>query len=140
MAKKGSSGIQEAEANVALVQQWIDERNVRRDWDEYAYSGRINRSALAAELGISKSVMNQNPKVKALLEEKDKLWFASEALSREAAHERAVLHVQNISATNNQLTKRIAELEVVVHQLRKEVAKYKTLEALVQGGLPGIRP
>ena len=140
MAKKGSNGIQEAEANVALVQQWIKERNACRDWDEYAYSGRINRRALAEELGVSYSVMSQNPKVKKLLKDQDKLWFESEGLSSEAAHERSEKHTQNVSATNGQLTKRIAELEVEVRQLRKQLSKHQSLEALVQCGFPGQRP
>lgn len=139
MAKKGSNGIQEAKANVAFVKQWIAERNAHRDWEEYAYAGRINRSAVAAELGIAKSVMTQNPKVRALIEAQDKIWFESEALSHEAAHERAEKRTQDVSATNNQLTRRIAELEVEVRQLRKQLAKHQTLEALVQCGLPGQR-
>jgi len=139
MAKKGSNGIQEAEANVVLVQQWVNERNTCRDWDEYAYSGRINRSALAVELGVSKSVMTQNPKVRALLERQDKLWFESERLSREAAQERNERRSQGVSATNNQLIKRVAELEVEVRQLRKQLVKHQSLEALVQCGYPGLR-
>lgn len=139
MAKKGFNGIQEAEANVLLVKQWVSERNAHRDWDEYAYSGRINRSALAAELGIAKSVMTQNPKVRVLLEAQDKIWFEAEALSHEAAHERAEIRTQSVSTTNNQLTKRIAELEVEVLQLRKQLTKHQSLEALVQCGFPGLR-
>ena len=137
MAKKGTNGIQEAEANVALVKQWISERNTRRDWDEYSYSGRINRSALAEGLGISKSVMTQNPKVKALIEAQDKLWFKSEALSREAAHERAEKSSHDVSATNDQLIRRTAELEAEVRQLRKQLEKHQSLEALVRNGFPG---
>ena len=139
MARKGSNGIQEAEANVELVKRWIKDRNAHRDWDKYAYSQRINRSALAAELSISKSVMTQNPKVKALLEAQDKIWFESEALSRDAAKERAEKHTQDVSATASHLTTRIAELEVEVRQLRKQLAKHQSLEALVQCGFPGQR-
>lgn len=139
MAKKGSNGIQEAEANVALVKQWISGRNDRRDWDEYAYAGRINRSAVAAELGIAKSVMTQNPKVRALLEAQDKLWFGPEVLSQEAAHERMEKRAADVAATNSQHTKRIAELEIEVRQLRKQLAKYQSLEDLVQCGFPGQR-
>ncbi len=140
MAKKGSNGKQEGEASAKLVTDWIKIREDRRDWDEYAYSGRINRSALAAELGVAKSVMDQNPTVKALLKAKDRLWFESEALSREAAHERAEKRTQDVSVTNSQNTKRIAELEVELRQLRKELAKHQSLEALVQCGFPGLRP
>lgn len=139
MAKKGSNGIQEAAANVALVIQWISERNTRRDWDRYAYSGRINRSAVAAELDVAKSAMTQNPKVRALLEAQDKLWFGSEALSREAAHARSETHSQEASTANHQLTKRVAELEIEVRQLRKQLEKHQSLEALVQCGFPGLR-
>ncbi|GFO67502.1 hypothetical protein GMLC_10810 [Geomonas limicola] len=139
MAKKGSNGIQEAEANYELVKGWVSERNARRDWDEYAYAGRINRSALASELDIAKSVMTQNPKVRTLLEGQDKLWFGSDALSRDAAQERAEKRSQEVFTNNNQLIKRIAELEVEVRELRKEVAKHQSLEALVLGGFPGHR-
>ena len=73
------------------------------------------------------------------LKAKDKLWFEPEALGREAAHERADKRTQDVSVTNNQLTKRIAELEVEVRQLRDQVEKHQSLEALVQGGFPGQR-
>lgn len=139
MAKKGSNGIQEAEANVALIRQWIAERNAHRDWDEYAYAGRVNRTSVAAELGIAKSVMTQNPKVRALLEAQDKIWCESETLSRKAADERAKKQSFEASVTNNHLSKRNAELEVEVQQLRKQLAKYQSLEALVQCGFPGQR-
>lgn len=139
MAKKGSNGIQEGKESVRLVEDWIKKRNHLRDWDEYAYAGRINRSALAAELDIAKSVTTQNTKVRKLLEAQDKIWFGSEALAHEAAHDRAEKRSQTVSATNNQLTKRIAELEVEVRQLRKQVAKHQSLEALVQCGFPGYR-
>ena len=139
MAKKGSNGKQEGEDSLALVEKWISKRENLRDWDEYAYAGRINRSAVAAELGVAKSVMDHNPKVKALLKVKDKLWFEPVALSHEAAHERAEKRTQDVSTTNSQLIKRTAELEVEVRQLRKQLAKHQSLEALVQCGFPGHR-
>jgi len=83
--------------------------------------------------------MDQNPKVKELLKAQDKLWFESEMLSREAAHERAEKRTHDVSASNSQLTKRIAELEVEVRQLRKQLEKHQSLEALVQCGFPGQR-
>ena len=139
MAKKGSNGAQEGKDSLALVEDWVREREELRDWDEYAYNGRINRSAVAAEKGLAKSVMDQNPRVKALLKAKDKLWFNSEALSHEAAHERAEKRTQDVSVAYNQLTKRFAELEVELRQVRKELAKHQSLEALVQCGFPGQR-
>ena len=139
MAKKGANGLQEAEANVSLVKKWIKQRNISRDWDRYAYSGRINRSALAAELGISKSVMTQNPRVKALLEDHDKRWFKSERPCREAAYERAEKASLATSATNNQLIRRIATLEAEARQLRQQLEKYQSLESLVRSGFPGQR-
>jgi hypothetical protein len=140
MAKKGSNGKQEGEESVALVEDWIRKREDLRDWSKYAYSGRINRSALAVELGVAKSVMDQNPTVKALLKTKDKLWFESDGRSIAAAQERTDKRTEDVSATNSHLTTRIAELEVEVRELRKQVAKFKSLEALVQGGFPGLRP
>ena len=50
---KGKNGQQIASENVAAVTVWIAERNQRRDWHEYAYNNRINRSVLADELDFS---------------------------------------------------------------------------------------
>jgi hypothetical protein len=139
MAKTGSNGKQDGEKSVKLVEAWIKMREDLRDWDKYAYCGRINRTAVAAEKGLSKSVVDQNPRVKALLKAQDKIWFEPKKLSTEAIHERAEKRTQDVSPTNNQFTKRIAELEVEVRQLRKQLTKHQSLEALVQCGFPGQR-
>ena len=139
---KGKSGQQIAIENVASVTAWIQERNERRDWHEYAYNDRINRSVLADELDFSKSVCTQNGIVRALLEAADALWFNSEGVDKaahEAARERAQIQTGRISSDNNALEKRLAELEAENRQLRYELNAFKKQKALVEGGASGFR-
>ncbi len=72
---KGKNGQLIAQENVLLVKAWLTERNAGRDWHEYEYRGKINRTALADELGIAKSVCTQNKAVRTLIEEADTIWF-----------------------------------------------------------------
>lgn len=139
---KGKNGQQIATENVASVTAWIEERKERRDWHEYAYNDRINRSVLADELDFSKSVCTQNGAVRALLEAADALWFCEAAVDKaahEAARERAQIQASRTSSDNNVLQKRLAELEAENRQLRHELNAYKKQQALVEGGAAGFR-
>ena len=139
---KGKNGQQISAENVALVIAWLEERKERRDWHEYAYNDRINRSVLADELNFSKSVCTQNGTVRALLEAADALWFNSERVEKaahEAARERAQTQAGRISFDNNALEKRLAELEAENRKLRYELNAYKKQQALVEGGAAGFR-
>ena len=140
--KKGKNGQQIASEHVALVTSWIEDRTERRDWHEYAYNNRINRSVLADELSFSKSVCTQNGAVRALLDAADALWFDSERVDKaahEAARERAQIHAGRISSDNNALEKRLAELDAENRRLRHELNAYKKQQTLVEGGAAGFR-
>ncbi len=139
---KGKSGQQIAQENIALVEAWIEERNARRDWHEYEYSGRLNRTVLASELGIAKSVCTQNKAVRQLIEDADEIWFRKAKESRashEAARERAEKRTNQISSSNSALSHRVGELEAENRQLRQELAAYKKQQALIQAGAPGFK-
>lgn len=71
------NGTQIGLENIELVKTWIAERNMHRDWHEYAYNNRINRKALAQELDFARSVCVQNLAVRQLLEEAEQGWFQS---------------------------------------------------------------
>lgn len=139
---KGKNGQQIAGENVASVKAWIAERNQRRDWHEYAYNNRINRSVLADELDFSKSVCTQNSAVRALLDASDTLWFNDEVVDKaahEAARERAQVQSSRITSDNSELQKRAAELEAENRQLRRELSAYKKQQALVETGAAGFK-
>jgi hypothetical protein len=140
--KKGKSGQQIAIENVALVKAWIEERNKRRDWNEYAFNNRINRRVIAEELDFAKSVCTQNEAVRSLLEAADGLWFNSEAVDKaahEAARQRAEIQSGRVSSDNSELKQRLAELEAENRQLRRELDAFKRQQALVEKGAAGFK-
>lgn len=140
--KKGKNGQQIAAENVALVIAWIEERNKRRDWDEYAFNNRINRRVIAEELDFAKSVCTQNEAVRAHLAAADGLWFNSEDVDKaahEAARRRAEIQSGRVSSNNSELNQRVAELEIENRQLRRELDAYKRQQALVERGAAGFR-
>lgn len=140
--RQGKNGQQIALENLALVRRWIDERNERRDWHEYAYNNRINRRVLADELGFAKSVCTQNGAVRALLEAADELWFRAERLDKaahEAARDRAEIKAGQIAASNSALMQRVATLEAENRQLRRDLEAYKEQQSLIESGAPGFR-
>jgi hypothetical protein len=139
---KGKNGQQIAQENILLVKAWVAERNAIRDWHEYEYNGSINRTVLADELGIAKSVCTQNKAVRTLIEEADAIWFRKsneDKASHEAARERAEKHSSLVSSSNNALTQRIAELEAENRKLQQELIKYKKQQALIQAGAAGFK-
>lgn len=139
---KGKNGQMLAEEYSHRVRAWIAQRNLARDWDEYAYNNRINRRVLADELDFSKSVCTQNNNIRKLLEDADDHWFRTKAADRaslDAARERAEKHSSVMSSNNGNLIKRVAELEAENRQLRQELAAYKQQQALIECGASGFR-
>lgn len=140
--KKGKNGQQIAAENVALVTAWIEERNKRRDWCEYAFNNRINRRVIASELDFATSVCTQNKAVRELLDAADGLWFRSkeiDTVAHEAARERAEIQSSRVSSDNSELKKRLAELEMENRQLHRELDAYKRQQALVERGAAGFK-
>lgn len=143
MSIKGKSGQQAGQDNSTKVANWIAERTRLRDWDEYAHNGRVNRSIVADELDISRSVTIQNPEVKRLLAEADKLWFKAEPITKaaqDASIERTNAALGKASSENRKLTVRIAELEAENRKLQKDLTAYKRIHDLIASGEAGFKP
>lgn len=64
-----ANGQQLAAANLERFESWSAEREVTGDWAEYIRQGQLNRTEGDVECGFAKSVLRQNPAVKAALEE-----------------------------------------------------------------------
>lgn len=62
------SNRQIAERNVQRFKDWIAERDAAGDWNDYVRSNKLNRAEIANECGFARSVLQQNPTVKAELE------------------------------------------------------------------------
>jgi hypothetical protein len=140
---KGKNGQQKAQENVDAIQAWIDQRNAHRDWGEYEYSGKINRTVVAEELGFAKSVFSQNKRVKELIQEADLLWFREKQLDKlahEASRERAEDRSRIVSSSNNELIQRNAQLEAENKELKSKLNKFDQLQSLIQAGAAGFKP
>ena len=139
---RGKNGQQIAKENVAKIETWIAERDTARDWEEYEYQGKINRTVISAELDFAKSVCTQNKQVRSLLNEAEERWFGWKEISKashDAARERAEKHSTSISSSNSKLTLRVAELEAENRQLRQELRAYREQQALVESGAAGFK-
>lgn len=62
------SGRQIAQLNLERFKQWIVERETAADWIDYVRGEKLNRTEIAVECGFAKSVLQQNPSVKAELD------------------------------------------------------------------------
>ncbi|WP_330926641.1 hypothetical protein [Candidatus Sororendozoicomonas aggregata] len=125
---RGKNGQQIAKENLAKVEAWIAERDAARDWEEYEFNGKVNRTVISAELNFAKSVCTQNKKVRSALNEAEERWFGHKEISKashEAARERAEKQAATVTYSNNALTMRIAELEAENRQLRKELQAFR---------------
>jgi hypothetical protein len=138
---KGKNGKQIGAEYLQRVESWKASVESSGTVHEYAYAGRVKRIEVARECGFSRSVCVQNEGVKAILERCDREWYGTEpadqAASR-AAVERAELRVQMASSDNSRFMARIAELEAENRALRKQLARYEALEAVIQDGMLGF--
>lgn len=113
--------------------------------------GKVVRSEIYEALGVSRSVMNQNPRVRRFLEaterwarmtkltlgmplkESDEAWRASGASDKSTAQ---------LQARNSFLEKKVAALTEEIHELRKAVKSAEWIDKFLddpsgtQGGLP----
>lgn len=140
--KKGKNGQQLAEENIGSVKAWIASRNELRDWEDYSYNNRINRSLLSAELNFAKSVCTQNKTVRNILDEADNLWFGKcgeKLAAKEANVERSILIGQKNSNEAKKVLQRVAELEVENAHLRQKLAAHEKLQQLLEVGVAGFK-
>ena len=136
------SGRKLAEEYAARVESWITERDARGDYEDYQRDRKVNRAALCAELDFGRSVLTQNPSVKAQLLEAEQRWYghgetkANQAYdaARERAERKSSLASRELSAALDENAKLRAENAL----LRRRLRKYETLEEILTetGRLP----
>ncbi|MEI8353955.1 MAG: hypothetical protein WCG22_05545 [Lentisphaerota bacterium] len=117
------------------VVQWIAERDRRGDHAEYERDGRINRGALCAELDFGRSVLTQNPAVKAALAEAEARWFERRQVdieAHEAARERAEKRVAERSADVSKLEDELARLKAENALLRRQLERYEAMDEVIR--------
>lgn len=139
---RGKNGQQIAKENLSKVEAWIAERDAKRDWEEYEFNGKINRTVISADLNFAKSVCTQNKKVRTAISEAEERWFGRKEVtqaSHEAARERAEKQTATVASANNTLIMRVAELEAENRQLRKELKAFKAQKALIEAGAAGLK-
>jgi len=120
-----------AEQNLAAVKNWILEREALGDYQEYERRGIINRSALFAELNISRSSYGSNLKIRAAIEEADKRWFGekeADTKAHKAARERSEKKAANTNAEISKLMDQIVKLKAENAQLKRENEKYAAMK------------
>lgn len=129
------SGRQLGRENFAVFSAWVSEWQARNDYLDYIHRGKLNRTEVSTELGISSSSFRSNPAIKKLAQELDELWGSQQpgtltsAAEESAARVRADDKVKRTEASNSRLLEKIATLEQENRQLRhqlEEVRQFKT--------------
>lgn len=117
------------------VDQWISERDQCGDYREYERGGKVNRGVLCAELDFSRSVINQNPAVKAALTSAEQRWFGGDqqdTQAHEAARERSEKRAAQRASDVSRLEDEIAKLKAENALLRKQLERYAAIDAVIQ--------
>ena len=130
------NGQQIAQENVAKVQRWISERDAVGDYVDYERQGKINRSSICAELDFARSVINQNPTVKALLQEAEERWYGTGKKDRKAASIRSERKAELSIAENSRLKDEIAKLKAENSLLKRQLSRFSAMaDVLAETGI-----
>ena len=128
-----ANGQQLAAENLKRFESWSKEREAAGDWADYIRQGQLNRTEVAAECGFAKSVLRQNPAVKAALEALESRLRAEGSLphgkgekSPQTQDEAASASVERrIVTLNNRSEQRVKALEEQNAALRAEVLELR---------------
>lgn len=129
-----------AAANIAKFEVWAAERQTVGDWPDYMRQGQLNRTEVAAECGFAKSVLRQNPAVKAALEALEARLRAEGTLppskapqtqdeAASASVDRRVVTINNRTEQRvNALEEQNAALRAEVRELREQLKRYRMID------------
>lgn len=131
-----------AAANIAKFEVWASERHTAGDWADYMRQGQLNRTEVAAECGFAKSVLRQNPAVKAALEALEARLRAEGTLpskgekspqtqdeAASASVDRRVVTINNRTEQRvNALEEQNAALRAEVRELREQLKRYRMID------------
>lgn len=128
-----ANGQQLAAENLKRFESWSQEREAAGDWADYIRQGQLNRTEVAAECGFAKSVLRQNPAVKAALEALEACLRARGTLPPAKGESSPQTQVEAASASlerrivtlNNRSEQRVKALEEQNAALRAEVLELR---------------
>jgi hypothetical protein len=138
-----ANGRQIAAANIAKFEAWVAERKSAGDWSDYIRGAQLNRTEIANECGFAKSVLRQNPSVKAALDslEAELRNSGTLALLKSELPPQDVLGglesvvERRINSINDRLEKRVkvleeqnAALRAELMELREKTKRYALIE------------
>lgn len=138
-----ANGKQIAAANIAKFEAWVDERKAAGDWSDYIRGAQLNRTEIANECSFAKSVLRQNPSVKAALGAlEDELRHAgtlptlkSESPPQEVSEGSESVVASRIASINERTEKRVkvleeqnAALKAELIELREKIKRYALIE------------
>jgi hypothetical protein len=130
-----ASGTQKAQANNEAVRQWVAARDAAGDYIEYERQGKVNRGALCEELDFARSVVNQNPAVKAILADAEARWYGvreEDTKSLKAATVRSEVRVAKTASDNSRLLDELAKLKAENTLLKRQLEKYAAMDEIIK--------
>ena len=138
-----ASGKQLGKDHAERVQAWIAERDTVGDHLEYERGGKVNRTALCAELDFARSVTTQNPAVRASLLEAERRWYGTcqaNTGAHDAARDRTERKSVRLRRALNQALDENARLKSEISLLREKLQKYGVLDEMLAetGRIPRI--
>ena len=138
-----ASGKQLGKDHADRVRAWIAERDAIGDCLEYERGGKVNRTALCAELDFARSVTIQNPAVRASLLEAEGRWYGirqAGTAAQDAARERAEHRSVRLQRALNQALDENARLKSEISLLREKLKKYGVLDEMLAetGRIPRV--
>lgn len=129
-----ASGQQKAEANFLAFEQWIS-LQTPESYTKITHRGKLKRSDIAKACGFAKSALTQNPRIRERLEvledvlrEKGVLPSLSDTKAREDSKA-----PKYDSSSNSRImeSKRLAQLEQEVLELKAKLARYEELAEVI---------
>lgn len=138
-----ANGRQIAAANIAKFEAWVAERKSAGDWSDYIRGAQLNRTEIANECGFAKSVLRQNPSVKAALDSLEAelrnsgtlALLKSELPPQEVSGGLESVVERRINSINDRLEKRVkvleeqnAALRAELMELREKTKRYALIE------------
>ena len=137
------SGKQLGRDHAGRVRAWIAERDAMGDYREYERGGKVNRTALCAELDFARSVTIQNPAVRANLLEAERRWYGTRQAgtdAHDAARDRAEHKSIRLQRALNRALDENARLKSEISLLREKLKKYGVIDEILAetGRIPRV--
>jgi len=125
-----------AASNNQLLETWIDRHCKKDDWTDYIRNGQLNRSQIAAEIGIVRSTLYTNDIHASLLEDLETRLRAQGRLppvghvtkQDKATSEREQKHIAELESRLKSLEERNATLFAENRDIKRKLDRYRMIE------------